>query len=222
MKRLVVACVLPVLVVAWCCGADNEQRLAATFDASRTAVRRGELVEALALTDRGLALAPPDSPWAWTFRLFRGEILLLQHQPSEVQPLVAAVVPDGPAFDEVRARQKYLEARLQVAQNHLPDALATLEAARRAAPAAHDIQFEIAWIDGQIRMRLGKWADAESRLSESIAKAAAMGDRFQEARALNDLGMGSVVRGRFDEDCDDSNACCRSRISSRCRSTAQR
>jgi CHAT domain-containing protein len=199
MKRCVVACVLPVLVVAWCCGADNEQRLAATFDASRTAVRRGELVEALALTDRGLALAPPDSPWAWTFRLFRGEILLLQHQPSEVQPLVTAVVPDGPAFDEVRARQKYLEARLQVAQNHLPDALVTLEAARRAAPAAHDIQFEIAWIDGQIRMRLGRWADAESRLSESIAKAAAMGDRFQEARALNDLGMGSVVRGRFDE-----------------------
>ena len=26
-----------------------------------------------------------------------------------------------------------------------------------------------------------------------------MGDRYQEARALNDLGMGSVVRGRFDE-----------------------
>jgi len=196
MKRLAVACVL---VVAWCCGADNEQRLAATFDASRTAVRRGELVEARALTDRGVALAPPDSPWAWTFRLFRGEILLLQLQPSEVQPLVTAVVPDGPAFDEVRARQKYLEARLQVAQNHLPDALATLEAARRAAPATRDIQFEIAWIDGQIRMRLGKWADAETRLSESIARAAAAGDHFQEARALNDLGMGSVVRGRFDE-----------------------
>jgi CHAT domain-containing protein len=197
MKRLVVA--IAVLAVAASCAVDKDRGLASTFEASRMAVRRGELVEARALAERGLELAQPDSPWAWTFRLFRGEILLLQHQPAEVLPLVSETAPASASFDEVRARQKYLQARLQLTQNRLPDALVTLEAARRAAPAARDIQFEIAWFDGQIRMRLGKWAEAESQLNDVVARAAAAGDRFQQARALNDLGMGAIVRGRWDE-----------------------
>ena len=48
-------------------------------------------------------------------------------------------------------------------------------------------------------MRLGQWSEAETRLNAFIARAEAAGDRFQQARALNDLGMGGVVRGRWDE-----------------------
>ena len=46
---------------------------------------------------------------------------------------------------------------------------------------------------------VGQWAEAERRLNAVAVRAAAAGDRFQEARALNDLGMGSVVRARWDE-----------------------
>jgi CHAT domain-containing protein len=197
MKHLAVA--IAVLTVAASCTVDKDRQLASTFEASKIAVRRGELAEARTLADRGLSLAQPDSEWAWTFRLYRGEILLLQHQPSEVTSLVTATLPAATTFDPIRARQKYLQARLQLTQNKLPDALATLETARHIAPAARDIQFEIAWIDGQIRMRLGKWAEGESRLNDVVAQAVAAGDHFQEARALNDLGMGAVVRGRWDE-----------------------
>jgi CHAT domain-containing protein len=202
LKRLTVVAglpLIPLIVIAWSCAADNDRRLASTFEASKTAVRRGELADARALAERGLSLARSESPWAWTFRFFRGEILLLQRQPSEVLPLVKTALPAGTAFDEVRARQKYLEARLQLTENHLPEALATLETARRLAPGARDVQFEIAWFDGQIRMRLGKWAEAESRLTEVVAEAAAAGDSYHQARALNDLGMGGVIRGRWDE-----------------------
>ena len=179
---------------------DNEQRLRSSFDASKAAVRRGQLDEARALADRGLSLAQPDTKWAWTFRLFGGEILLLQHQqPSDVLPLVNAVVPSGTAFDGVRARQKYLEARLLLTQNRLADALAALDAARGAAADSRDIRLDINWLDGQIRMRLGKWSEAESRLNNVITEAAAAGDHYHQARALNDLGMGGVVRGRWDE-----------------------
>ena len=55
------------------------------------------------------------------------------------------------------------------------------------------------WLDGQLRMRVGQWSEAERRLNAVAVRAAAAGDRFQEARALNDLGMGSVVRARWDE-----------------------
>jgi CHAT domain-containing protein len=189
-----------VLAVAVSCAVDKDRRLASTFEASRMAVRRGELVEARTLAERGLEQSQPDSPWAWTFRLFRGEILLLQQQRTEVPALITATVPAGEAFEAIRARQKYLQARLQLDENHLPDALATLESARRVAPAAaQDIRFDIDVLDGQLKMRLGKWAEGEARMEEVIAKAAAAGDHFQQARALNNLGMGGVVRRRWDE-----------------------
>ena len=200
MKRA--AAIVLVLACAGACarGTTVEDRLAATFDASKAAVRRGELDEARSLADRGLSLAPSESPWAHTFRLFRGEILLLQRQqPSDIMPMVTAEVPAGATFDVVRARQKYLNARVLLTQNRLADALTLLETARREAGNSNDIRFDINWLDGQIKMRLGKWSDAESRLNEVIMQAAAAGDHYHQARALNDLGMGGVVRARWDE-----------------------
>jgi CHAT domain-containing protein len=200
MKR--VAPIVLVLIVVGACAriGDREEQLKSTFDASKAAVRRGELGEARTLAERGLSLSQPDSEWAWTFRLFRGEILLLQHQPSEVGPLVSAALPASTPFESVRGRQKYLEARLLLTQNKLADALAALETARRhVGTESRDLLFDISWLDGQIRMRMGKWSEGEQRLNEVIAQAAAAGDRFHQARALNDLGMGGVVRRRWDE-----------------------
>ena len=114
-------------------------------------------------------------------------------------PLVTAEVPAGEQFDVVRARQKYLNARVLLTQNRLVDALTALETARRDAGDSNDIRFDINWLDGQIKMRLGKWGEAESRLNEVITQAAAAGDHYHQARALNDLGMGGVVRARWDE-----------------------
>lgn len=196
MKR--VAVILAVLA-ACACARDPERTLGATFDAARLAVRRGELTDAQVLVDRALSVARPDSEWTWNFRLLRGEILFLQHQPSEVLPLVKATLPAGAAFDPLRARQKYLEALVLRGENRFADALATLEEARRLAPASRDIQLDVACLDGQLRMRLGKWTQAESTLNAVVVQAAAAGDRYHEARALNDLGMGSLVRGRWDE-----------------------
>ena len=187
------------LLVACGCARNPERQLAATFDEARLAARRGELTQARTIAERGIALAQPDSQWAWTFRLLRGEILLLQRQPAEVVPLVSAALPAEAAFNHLRARQKYLQALVQRNQNHFADALATVETARHLAPDARDVQFDIAWLDGQLRMRLGQWSEAETRLTAFIAEAAAAGDRFQQARAFNDLGMGSFVRGRWDE-----------------------
>jgi len=196
MKRAVL---LVALLAASGCGGNRDRQLASTFEEARLAARRGELSEARTLAERGLARAQPESEWDWTFRYLRGEILLLQHQTAEVAPLVRADVPAGPGFDRIRARQKFLEALVQRSQNRFDDALATLEKARQLAPDARDVQFDIDWLDGQLRMRLGRWAEAETRLNAFIARAEAAGDRFQQARALNDLGMGGVARGRWDE-----------------------
>jgi tetratricopeptide (TPR) repeat protein len=191
---VVVACVVA-------CGCAGTRRLASTFDEARLAARRGELSDARTLADRGVWLTQrnPDSEWAWKFRLLRGEILLLQNQPSEVEAIVRAPMPAGAPFDPLRARQKYLEALLQRSRKQFADALATLDGAQRVAAASADTQLDIAWLGGQIRLRLGQWAEGEAALNAVAARAAAGGNRFQEARALDDLGMGGIVRARWDE-----------------------
>src|SRR6185503_18729624 len=104
------------LLITCGCARNAERQLASTFDEAKLATRRDDLTQARTIADRGVALARPDSEWAWTFRLLRGEILLLQRQPSEVLPLISAPLPAGQSFDRLRARQKYLEALVQRSQ----------------------------------------------------------------------------------------------------------
>jgi CHAT domain-containing protein/tetratricopeptide (TPR) repeat protein len=193
------ALIVLALAAAPPCAPQARHAPQSTLDAARTAMRRGELGDALALVDRGLSKATPDSDEAWRLRLLRGEVLLLQSQPAEVVPLVKATIPQGERFDPLRVRQKYLEARLLVAQNQLADVPRTLDAARRLGPVDPELGLEMAELEGQIEMRLSKWADADAKLNAVVAQAAAAGNRFQQARAFNDLGMGRLVRSRWDE-----------------------
>jgi hypothetical protein len=172
MRRAVLFAVLVALAATAGCAKRRDRQLASTFDEARLATRRGELDGARALAERGASLATPDSAWAWKFRFMRGEILLLQHQPSEVLPLTSASLPADAAFTPLRARQKYLEALVQRSQNRFADAVATLGAARAIATDDRDVQLDIAWLDGQLRMRLGQWPEAETRLNAVVATAA--------------------------------------------------
>jgi CHAT domain-containing protein len=163
------------------------------------ALRRGELSEADRLIDRGLAAMPAESEWAWRFRLLRGEVLVQQHRAPDAMRLVSAVVPVATGFERVHARQRYLEALVQRSQNRLHEALKTLDAARHLSASFPELQLDADWLDGQIRMRLGRMDEGEARLNDVVERAAAARDRFREARALNDLGMGAIRRSRCDE-----------------------
>ena len=162
-----------------------------------------------------MALASPDSEWSWTFRLLRGEILVLQRQFAEVEALIAAPLPPAASYSPLRARQKFVEAMLQRSRNQIAAALATLETARRLAPDAADVQFDIAWLDGQLRMRVGQWSEAERRLNAVAVRAAAAGDRFQEARRST-ISAWAASSGRGGtRRCRGSNGCCRTGTSIR-------
>jgi CHAT domain-containing protein/tetratricopeptide (TPR) repeat protein len=109
-------------------------------------------------------------------------------------------VPGGSEVDRLRGRQKYIEARTQVIRGQLQAALDTLDSAVSPAPAEwDDVRLDVEVFGGQVRLRLARWADAESRLNEVVARSAAKGDRYHQAMALNNLGMGRLVRNRWDE-----------------------
>jgi CHAT domain-containing protein len=196
MRRVVL---LLALAAVCACTRTSERAFATTFRAAKDAVQRGELTEARALAERGAARAAPETPWSWKFRFLRGEILLLQRQPAGVPGLVDASLPPGAAFDALRARQAYLAALLARSRNRLADALAFLESGRRFAGGDPDVSLDMAWLQGQLELRLGRWSAGETRLDGVVTQALARGDRFQAARALNDMGMGDLARKRWDE-----------------------
>ncbi len=162
---------------------------------------RGDLASALDTAKRGLTLteSTPESEAAWQLRLLRAEILLTKPDLSQALPILNQAMPEAPAFAALRARQKYLVARSQVVQGRLADALTTLDEAGRLAGDDRELHLEAEILGGQVRMRLGKWTEAETRLTDSVSEAVAAGDRYREVLALNNLGMGMLVRNRCDE-----------------------
>src|SRR5215471_16103665 len=119
------------LVALGACSNRSEHQLEITFQAARNALWCGRYAEAQAFVERGLALtrSHPESEWSWRFRLLEGDVLVASNQITQVLPLLKVSLPDGPEFDVLRARQKYLEAKTQLEQGSLREVLTTLERA---------------------------------------------------------------------------------------------
>jgi CHAT domain-containing protein/Tfp pilus assembly protein PilF len=198
MKRILAATALLATVA---CARDPARRNAVTLAQVTQAFRAGTFENAQAIAERGLASAPPGSTWAWTLRLYRGEILIRRGKLAEAAPELTASLPPDPAFDPLRARQKYLAALMLLGQKNvdLEGALSALGEARRLAPAESELQLEIGSQEGQVLARLGRPREAEQTLDAVIHQAEARGDRFMQAHGWNNLGMVALTRGRWDE-----------------------
>src|SRR5262245_41393087 len=124
------AAVLVVAFLAASACARSPARKAADIEADATAaIRRGELVPAQLLAEQALADGSfsPDSTWPWAFRLLRAESLILQLKAKDARPDLIGPMPPASAFDSLRARQKYLQARAEVTEGHLQSALAIVD-----------------------------------------------------------------------------------------------
>jgi CHAT domain-containing protein len=198
MRRIAVAIAL---IFTCACAGRSQQRIDRTFAAAQQALRRGALTDAGTLADQGLGLTrgEPDSQQAWKFRLLRAEIDIARLKFEGALPFLSAPLPGGREFDALRARQKYLEAKILVARRQLPSALDALDKALQLAPPEDNLRLDVEVVGGQVRLQLERWAEAESRLNAVVAAAADAGDRYHQALALNNLGMGRFVRSRWDQ-----------------------
>jgi CHAT domain-containing protein len=194
------AAVTLALLATWACIGRSERDLTRIQDEALVDLRRGNLGEAQARAEFGIGLtrSRPTSEPAWAFRLLRAESLILQLRSTEALADLTDDVPQGAAFDSLRARQKYLQARANVVRGRLSEALDVIEEGRRM-PSSRDVRLDLDVLDGQIRLRLGQRGDAEVLLRSVIANARAIGDQYHVACALNDLGMGRLVNKRYDD-----------------------
>jgi CHAT domain-containing protein/tetratricopeptide (TPR) repeat protein len=183
------------------CAGSSEARLGEAYRVAERDIRRGQLEAADERLDQALAESESrgEALWSSRLRLLRADLQILRLDFASARSILEAPVPDAPEYAPVRARQKYLLARVQVAQAQLKQAGVTLDEALAIAPADEDLRLDIEILQSQIRFRLGQWAEAEGGLRDLVRRAAAAGDSFRQAQALVSLGMGFVIRSRFDE-----------------------
>jgi CHAT domain-containing protein len=182
------------------CGPSSKQ-LDRDYAAVRLAIWRGDFAEAGRLASDDIATLSPDKDPDdyWRFSLLSAEVAISQRDFSTAGAVVHARLPDSLAAGALGARQRLLEAKLAADQGHLQAAHEILTAARRQTVADADLALEVDRLDGQILVRLGQRADGEALLNSVVAAAAAQSNEYQQATALNDLGMSRFVRSRFDE-----------------------
>jgi CHAT domain-containing protein/Tfp pilus assembly protein PilF len=200
MRRALIVHALFAAAIAFGCGRSDAE-VQRVLDSAQQALRRGALDDALASID---AVQPqlntaPTSRAAHQARLLRAEVLVAKPDVARAAELLDTQVPSGEAFAPLRARDRYLRARIQVARGQLKQALVTADSVREDAAHASGTYLDAEILAGQILLRLGKTDLGEARLKEAVARAAELNDRYRQVRALNDLGMGFVVRGRYGE-----------------------
>jgi len=109
------------LLLATACTAQRAGGLAASFDQAQEALNLGDTAGALKRTADALARvdASDDSEWAWRLRLLRAEALITRLELPDARALLEKVIPDTAGHASLRARQRYLDARIALASNDL-------------------------------------------------------------------------------------------------------
>lgn len=173
---------------------------AALYDSARDAMLRGRLVEARSTIDTALEAGPPPATAAG-LRLLQAEVLLLQGDVAGASAIVDAPLP-GSIGDEGRLepRRRYLDGFRTMATGALEEGLAKLEVAEAEARAAGaiDLALDSRILAGQALYRLGRFAEADRAMLETRAEAAAAHLPARQVAALGALGMGQLVRDRYD------------------------
>jgi CHAT domain-containing protein len=200
-----IRCVLAFALIAaatWSTACSSERHRQELFDSASAALQRGELAGARTLAEQGIGEnAGRSDVWTWKFKLLRAEALLASGQPGDVQPLITEAIPDTPGLAWAHTRRKYIEGRLAVVRGQLPEAARLLQDAVQLAErnAAPDVRMDAEVLLGQVLLRLGRDGDADVLLNGVVDRASRARDTQHQALALLNLGMGRIVRSRFDE-----------------------
>lgn len=192
--------VVMVWLLAAACSRTADPDASALYASAQSAALRGELQEAGQLAARGIDRAEGDLPLLTDLQLLRAQVLLMQRDVTGASAIIDAAMPAGPESARLEARRTYLVGYRFVMAGRLDDALTMLDAAvaQAAASRAVGVSLEAHNLAGQVLFRRGQFSEAELRLTRARDLARTTGDRTREAEILGTLGMGHLVRERYD------------------------
>jgi CHAT domain-containing protein/Tfp pilus assembly protein PilF len=197
MQRFAVALAL-LLSSACTVGHDTAD---AAIEQAQEALRAGNPGGALAATERAISrLSDADeSDLAWRLRLVRADTFIARRDFEQAQRLLQKTVPAAIRMAAIRARQRYLAAKLAFASNDLPRAVTLVGEARALAPDDQDVQIDLDVLEGGAQLLQRAWEPAEAALGRGLERARQRGDDYRALLCLNNLGMCRLGRGHYDE-----------------------
>ena len=172
----------------------------ALYGAGDQALRRGELREALAETDRGIRLTGSlhGSDWRVKFQLLKAEILLTQNRLAEAEPVLEAARRANVQIPSLRARFLFDLAELR-RQTEKPDEFWNLIAQARDVASQSGDPALLSWIEQRRGVSLADFQESDAALRHALDLARRSGDASVISGAENVLGYIRLRHSRFDE-----------------------
>jgi tetratricopeptide (TPR) repeat protein len=198
MTRIAVALAV---VLAAACASQPATGPDALFSQAQEALRLGDTTGALHQVDAVLSRigSTDNSEAAWKLRLLRAEILISRREFGNARAALERTIPDTPRLSAIRARKRYLDARLALSSNDLPRAIEISTEVRTLAADDPDLQIDADLVEGQAHLLQREWTAADTVLNRGLAGASKRGDAYKQLLCLNNLGWCRLLRGRYDE-----------------------
>jgi CHAT domain-containing protein len=168
---------------------------------AQEALRAGDPGRALSVTELAMSRLneADESDLGWRLRLIRADTFIARRDFEQARRLLQKAVPDAIRMSTIRARQRYLAAKLAFASNDLPEAITLAGEARALAPDDQDVQIDLDVLEGGAQLLQRAWAQAEAALGRGLDRARQRRDDYRELLCLNNLGMCRLGRGHYDE-----------------------
>jgi CHAT domain-containing protein/predicted negative regulator of RcsB-dependent stress response/exonuclease VII small subunit len=173
------------------------------YDHAAHLEQRGDLHEALATAERGLATSRrrKDAIWQAQFQLLKVEILLTSGDTPAAQPLLEPGPTGLSPASELSARLVKDRGWAKASVSDFGEALKLLDQAALISKAGGfwSIQAETHLLRGKVLVQQGNLSEAEAAFRAGLKLASDHNDNYLEALALGDMGYVRTNAARYDE-----------------------
>lgn len=171
-----------------------------SYDHALTLFRRGELAQAREEVQQAAARCGSDQYCRWQCRILLSEILIYLSHDKDARTLLKDGPPGTPEFARLAVRRNMLLGYYHLDAAPGPSSDQLDESYRQAIRLGlTDLLPEIEILQARRLFDSGRTEEARAAVLQARQQAVEQHDPYNEAAALNNLGMMSLVRSRFDE-----------------------
>jgi CHAT domain-containing protein len=186
------------------CGHPKPESPAAAYQRALATFRNGKYAEACEQAQRGARQCGADVQCRWKFRLLEAEILIQRIKDNEAGAILSQTLPSGSDFAGLDLRRRMLQGYLLTFSGDETKAAAGRELLddaylRAAQLGPRDLLPEMEIFEGKLFVRSGNLDKARALFLKAEQHAVEQRDRYNESAALNDLGLVTLKRSRYDE-----------------------
>jgi CHAT domain-containing protein len=166
------------------------------------ALRDGNGVRALELARRAEKRCGPKAECRWRAHLLQAEVFLRSDQVKQAAAALQMEIPDKPEFAPLIARRTWLLGDVEFAQGHFDRSEQLLTRAIQLSDSARadDVGFNARLSQARLVFLLRHDREQAEAIFQSVAEEAARRqDAYDEAMALNGMGMIRLRESRYDE-----------------------